>query len=98
MKGVHGLIIAAVLGLLGAALNFVYIQNKTREADTVMFLGIQRDAKIPRGQRLQESDFVAVPIPRKDAKQLQDFAFTYDSLDSLVGMEPRRATKVANSC
>lgn len=91
MKGVHGLIIAVVLGLLGAVLNFVYIQDKTSDSDTVMFLGIKPDVQIPRGQRLKASDFEEVPIPSRHAKKLRDFAFTADAIDSLEGMQSRRA-------
>ena len=91
MKGVHGLIIAVVLGLLGAALNFVYIESKTSEADTVMFVGIKADVAVPRGERFEATDFVDVPIPRKHAETLMDFAFTADAKASLVGMQPRRA-------
>jgi hypothetical protein len=90
MKGAQGLIIAAFFGLLGIALNWVYLQNKLRDADIVQFLGIKDGVTIKTGDLIQEADLVPVPIPEFNARRLRPFVFLYNDVNTIAGTRSTR--------
>ncbi len=90
MKGAYGLIFAVFLGLLGGVLNWVYLENKTRDVASVSFLGITDGASIAPGQPLNRQHFVEVRIPERHAKNLQDFVYLYEDRATLEGTPATR--------
>ncbi|MFM7845078.1 MAG: hypothetical protein ACKOBW_02775 [Planctomycetota bacterium] len=86
MKGAAGLIVALLLGLLGAALNFVYLTNKTRQVKTVSFIGIKPDTRLRVGDALKEGDLVEVRIPEMHAGNLKEFVFLWQDLETVKGI------------
>lgn len=90
MKGAQGLIIAAFFGLLGIALNWVYLQNKLRDAETVQFLGIKDGVAIKTGDLIQEADLVPVPVPEFNARWLRPFVFLYADVNTIAGTRSTR--------
>ncbi len=91
MKGAPGIVIALILGLLAAVLNWVYLESKTRDVDSVAFLGIAAE-RIEPGHVFQRSDFVpeGVKIPRRNAGDLKKFVFLHEDLDTIVGTSATR--------
>ena len=67
MKGAPGLILAIFLGLVGAVLNWVYLENKTRDTASVSFLGIKDSVEIKIGTPLRNTPFSEVKIPERHA-------------------------------
>ena len=90
MKGAYGLIFALFLGLLGGVLNWVYLENKTRDVASVSFLGIREGATVAPGQPLTGRHFVEVRIPERHAKNLQDFVYLYEDRATLEGSPATR--------
>ena len=62
MKGLTGLIVAGVLGLLGIALNWFYLENKAKNLQTVSFLGIKENAGIEVGDVVTLPTRVGEPL------------------------------------
>ncbi|MDA1051535.1 MAG: hypothetical protein O3C40_13785 [Planctomycetota bacterium] len=90
MKGAYGLIFAVFLGLLGGVLNWLYLENKTRDVASVSFLGIAEGVSVAPGQPLAGRHFVEVRIPERHAKNLQDFVYLYDDRATLEGSPATR--------
>lgn len=90
MKGSYGLIVAVVVGVLGVALNWIYLQNKTRDVEKVSFLGLREDVTIQPGQSFKESDLEAVPIAKMHAGNLHEYAHLYADKPTVVGYSPTR--------
>lgn len=91
MKGPVGLIVALLLGVLGAALNWVYLESKTRQVRSVSFLGLREGAALRQGEEVQDADLVEVRIPEMHAGQLKEFVFLYDDRETLRGFRSNRA-------
>ena len=85
MKGLHGLALAVVLGLAGAALNWFYLSNKGRDTEKVAFVGIAADTDVDRGQRLEEANLVKVEIPKQWVGNLEEFAILYQDKQTVIG-------------
>ena len=90
MKGATGLIIAAFLGLLGAVLNWVYLDSKTRDVDSVSFIGFRDGVAIQPGELIQSKHLVEVRIPRRHARNLKGFVYLYEDLDTVTGIPASR--------
>lgn len=93
MKGPMGLIVAALLGVLGVALNWLYLQSKAAQVENVSFLGVRPDNKIEIGQLLREADFVEVKIPKNNARGLEQFVYLYKDLNLIIGIHATRTYK-----
>lgn len=91
MKGATGIIVALLLGLLGASLNWVYLDNKTRQVKTVSFIGVRNDAKIRPGDTLQESFLEEVRIPEMNVGNLKTFVYLWQELETVKGIRAIRA-------
>jgi len=90
MKGAYGLIFAVFLGVLGGVLNWLYLENKTRDVAGVSFLGIAEGVSVEPGQPLSGRHFVEVRIPERHAKNLQDFVYLYEDRVTLEGSPATR--------
>lgn len=91
MKGAPGIVVALFLGLLGAVLNWVYLDSKTRDVDSISFLGIREGTSIRVGDPFRQQHFVPVRIPRGHAKHLEDFVYLYKDEATIVGTPATRA-------
>ena len=85
MKGIHGLILAILLGVAGAVFNFLYLVSRSSEVKMAGFVGIADGKNVKRGQRLTDSHLVRVDIPARDAESLKNFAYSDDARSSLIG-------------
>jgi hypothetical protein len=94
MKGMVGLIIAAGLGLLAVALNWVYLTQKTEGTNSVSFIGVRQGVTIKAGDYIKESQIVEVKIPENHAKSLKKLAYSYRDIKSVVNMFPVARTLV----
>src|SRR5262245_4162946 len=91
MKGAPGLIVAALLGVLGVALNWLYLNNKQADLESLSFLGVREGAAIAIGNTFKESDFVQVKIPITQARGLEHFVYLFRDLHLIVGTHATRA-------
>ena len=85
MKNHLGLVLAVVLGVIGAALNFLYLNNKAKNFEKVAFLGIAQDVSIQRGETFRDSHFVAVEIPKLNVGQLTERVVLYADRGTVIG-------------
>lgn len=86
MKGIRGLILAIVAGLVGAMCNWFYLANRSREVESVAFIGIKSDVTINSGDKLTAEQLEPVPIPRQWVGNLDRYAYLYSDLRSVEGM------------
>jgi hypothetical protein len=93
MKGIQGLILAIGLGVVGAIFNWMYLNNRASQEETVRFLGIKAGRTINCGDTLRDEDLVPVEIPERWAGNLKDFVFTETAQRAVVG-EPVSRTIV----
>ena len=86
-----GLIIAVVLGVVGAAVNFLYLTSKASNFEKIAFLGIHRDASIKRGDTFREDHFAPIEIPKMAVSaQLSETALKFTDKSTVVGMKATR--------
>lgn len=90
MKGPIGLVVAISLGVLAAALNWVYLDGKTKQVRSVSFLGIREGAAIRPGDEVADADVVEVRIPEMHAGKLKDYVFLYEDRETLKGFRATR--------
>jgi hypothetical protein len=90
MKGAQGLVVALFLGILGVALNWIYLQNKTRDVEIISFVGTADDVVLKPGDTLAEDHFVEVQIPKVYARSLLDFVVQWRDLSTIVGTRATR--------
>lgn len=91
MKGMQGLIIAGLLGLVGVALNWIYLQGKAKDFQTVSFIGIRSGATIEPGTTIKEQHLAAVTVPKDYADNLREFVYLYKDLPTVVGISATRS-------
>ncbi|HUE71740.1 MAG TPA: hypothetical protein VMP01_12710 [Pirellulaceae bacterium] len=86
-----GLIIAVVLGVVGATLNFLYLLRKAENFDKVAFLSIRSDTWVKRGDTFREDHFAPIEIPKGAVSaQLSDTALRFSDLNTVKGMKATR--------
>lgn len=90
MKGLTGLIVALVLGVLAVGLNWFYLESKTKNFKSTVFLGIKEDVTIKPGDPFQASHFEAVAIPTAHAKELPEFVYLYEDRTILENVKALR--------
>ncbi|MAD80156.1 MAG: hypothetical protein QF918_11560 [Pirellulaceae bacterium] len=91
MKGAPGIVVALFLGLLGAVLNWVYLDSKTKDVDSISFLGVREGASIQVGEPFRQRHFVEVRIPARHARNLKDFVYLYKDEATIVGTRATHA-------
>ena len=64
MKGIQGLIIAIVLGVIGFGFNYYYL-NTSRDFEHDTFIGVKKNASLKRGTLLTKDHFERVRIPKE---------------------------------
>ncbi len=84
MKGIRGLIIAIGLGIAGFVFNYAYLMNKSRELESVAFVGVRADATVNRGERLLDSHLDRIEIPRSAVRNLEKFAIPWSARTTVV--------------
>ena len=89
MKGIQGLIIAIVLGLIGFAFNMYYLSS-SRDFEHDSFIGVRKTASVTRGTPLTRSHFERVLIPKEFVGNLNEFALPWTDLDAIVGRKSIR--------
>lgn len=82
-----GLIVAIVLGVVGAAVNWLYLTGKADNFERVAFLSIGKDVQVRRGETFREDHFVAVEIPKANVGRLTERAILYANRSTVVGMK-----------
>ena len=90
MKGAAGLVVALLLGMLGAALNYVYLDNKTRQVKSVSFIGVRDDVKIRPGDQLKDTDLIEVRIPEMHVGNLKTFVYLWQDRETVQGIRAIR--------
>jgi len=78
MKGINGLIVAVVLGIAGAAINFYYLNSEAQKKDMVAFIGIKKGVLVGRGDLLKEEYLAKVEIPANHVGNLRDYAYLWE--------------------
>ncbi len=94
MKGIQGLIVAVVLGLVGAAANFWYLNTEAQKMDMVAFIGIKKGVILGRGDKLTDENMVKVEIPKNHIGNLKDYACEWNEL---VGVKDRPVWRTVDS-
>ena len=89
MKGIQGLLIAVVLGLVGFGFNMVYL-NSSRDFDHASFIGVRRSASVKRGTPLTKSHLEKITIPKEFVGNLNEYALPWNDLDAIVGRKSIR--------
>lgn len=90
MKAVPGLIVAVILGGAAVMFNWVYLQKKASQFESVAFLGIRDGVRVRLGETLTDSHFVEVPVPEKHAEKLKKFVFLYRDKATVTGIKATR--------
>lgn len=88
MKGIQGLVVAGLLGLLAAGLNWIYLESHTRAMVGDRFIGIGQPLKL--GEVIQEQHLEPVEIPARYAEKLKHYVFLYQDLPTAVGIRATR--------
>ncbi len=91
MKGTLGLVAAVGLGVVGALCNWLYLHRQAAGFEKVDFVMISPDAQINLGDRLQESDFSQVAIPRQYADELSRVAIQWEYRSMAFGQRATRS-------
>jgi hypothetical protein len=94
MKGINGLIVAAGLGIVGALVNFYYLNTEAQKKDMVAFIGIKKGVILGRGDKLSEDKLVKVEIPANHVGNLKDYACLWDES---VGIKDRPVWRTLDS-
>ena len=89
MKGIQGLIIAIVLGLVGFTFNMYYL-TKSRDFAHVTFIGVKRNANIKRGTPLSKNHFEKISIPKEYVGNLKRYALVWSDIDAIEGRKAIR--------
>ncbi len=88
MKSVSGLIIAIGLGVAGAVLNWIYLEQESSQIEKVNFIGVRQ--RVNRGDPIREDALVAMPYPRAVARELEEFYILWDARQTVVGRTANR--------
>jgi hypothetical protein len=91
MRGVRGLVIAVMCGVIGAVCNLLYISRQTRDYQKVSFVAIDSSARINRGDRFSKEHFSHVDIPKQSVGDLREVAVLWDDLSTVVGLPATRS-------
>ena len=90
MKAVPGLIIALILGGAAIIFNYIYLERKASEYEVVEFLGIRQGVKVRVGEKLLDSQFEAVPVPKRYAERLKKYVYQYQDRNTVKDTKATR--------
>ena len=88
MKGIQGLMIAIVLGVVGAVVNYLYLRSRGQIDEPRDFVVVTRPVK--EGQRITPKHIGRVTIPQKHAGKLARYAFRWNQRDEVIGFKSVR--------
>jgi len=91
MRGVQGLVIAVMCGLIGAVCNYLYVSKQARDYQKVAFVAIDSSARINRGDRFSNEHFSPVNIPKQNVGDLREVAVLWDDRSTVVGIPATRS-------
>lgn len=91
MKGITGLVVALVIGIVGAFCNWFYIAQKSRDLEKVAFIGISDARAVNPGDVFTESDFVPIEIPAVNVGYLENAAYKFSERHTVAGMSAPRS-------
>ena len=89
MKGIQGLVIAIVLGIIGAIFNWVYL-SKGRDFEQDSFIGVPKGTNIDRGIPIQEEHLEEVKIPKPHVGNLKVYAYPWEDHATIIGRPTAR--------
>lgn len=90
MKGALGLTIAAALGIVGAVCNWLYLEQRAKETETVSFIALKPGVQLNIGDPFRESDLEPVPLPKSRVGNLIERAPQWSGLSAVVGWPANR--------
>ncbi len=90
MKGMQGLIVAGLFGIVGVAFNWIYLEGKTRGIASISFIGVKPDTTIKPGQVIKEEHLEAVSIPERHGGNLKEYVYLYKDRGTVVGITATR--------
>lgn len=90
MKGVHGLILAIGLGLVGAICNWFYVHRIATGSRPELFVGIRPDVSISASDVFTEEMIEPVPIPEDRVGSLIDKAVLWKNKETVIGVKATR--------
>ncbi len=90
MKGLTGLVIAGALGVLAVGVNMAYLHNKTKNIDTVQFVGIKSGQAIQTGEVIRKEFLEPVPIPTNRAESLKEYVYLWADRGTISGTPATR--------
>lgn len=90
MKGLVGVLLAAALGVLGAACNWFYLQRAVQFQDAITLIGIRPAVQLNVGDLITEEHIERIEIPRAAAGNLNHVAPEWSAKDAVLG---HRATR-----
>lgn len=91
MKGVPGLIVSVVLGLVGAFCGWFYLAQEAKQMEMVEFIGIADNVQINPGDRFKPEHLISVKIPRYNVGNLEKAAPLYRDISTVVGKSAIRS-------
>jgi hypothetical protein len=81
------LAVAAALGLLGAAVNWIYLDTKAKQLDKVEFLSVAPTSLLLPGDRFTEDKLAPLAIPKANvSQQLSKQAILWSDRKTVIGM------------
>ncbi len=86
MKGMMGVWIALLLGVVGAFCNWFYIAEQARQFEKTEFIQISSNRPLNPGDKFSESDFVPLPVPTFAKGTLEKSAVLYSDRKTAVGL------------
>jgi hypothetical protein len=91
MKGVPGLIVSVVLGLVGAFCGWFYLNQEAKQMEMIEFIGIADDVRINPGDKFKDIHFMKISIPRSNVGNLDASAPKFSELNTVVGKSANRS-------
>lgn len=82
---------AAVLGIIGAAVNLLYLREQAGHFEKVEFIGIAQGATIMPGDHFIADKLVPVPVPKAALGELPQFAVLWSERQTVIGMPALKA-------
>lgn len=90
MKGIHGLILAIALGIVGALFNYFYLARRAPDVDMVGFVAVKDGMDVRLGEVLTDEHLMEVKIPERSVGNLKDVAYMWAAVDSVRGFRVSR--------
>lgn len=90
MKGIQGLIVAAGLGVLGAALNWIYLSEQSKGSAFDYFIAVNSSTVIHPGEPIKEEHLMRVDVPKAHSENLKEMVYLWQDLSTVVSTKATR--------